>query len=384
MLVARMWRSVMNKFALLLAVAVFTSGPAGEAQRPPPLPGAVLTRMSELDRRCTAAGGNLGTKRYIIARDFTGDGLLDYLLSEGDYDCEGRPSLFIRNGQARVEVFASDRSNAARLVYAEELIAYRVLDGRPVRLQVARRGAACGDDAVAQRPCAAELAWNGTTLSDRTAAVSPTPASPAQRAATLPIYPGQVEGTFLARCRSEYIAREASASRWADGQCRDDWKKVVASGAAAEALLAALPSADERPTMELLRTRLKGVRWSAGSRKGTLAEGQLGNLRAFVEGSTSPTNVGFAWAAVGAEIPFDVVNAMRAGGATLTLTSCEKIGVGEGVRHFAGFMAGKAPFSLKVEQRTAPTGISQSYYSFSVSLDRRRPPQGTISGCDFL
>lgn len=374
----------MNKFGLLFAVAVFTSGSAGEAQRPPPLPGAVLSRMSDLDRRCIAAGGSVGTKRYIIARDFTGDGLLDYLLSEGNYDCKGRPSLFIRNGKARVEVFASDRANAARLVYSEDLVGYRVLDGHTVRLQVARRGAACGDGSVTQRPCAAELAWNGATLSDRTAAASPRPAPPDQGAASLPNWPSQAEATFLARCRSEYIAREASASRWADGQCRDDWKKVIASDAAAMALLSALPGANERPTAQLLRSRLNGVRWSAGSRNGTLAEGQLGNLRAFIEGSTSPISVGFAWMAVGAEIPFDVVNAMRVRGATLTLASCEKIGVGEGVRHFAGTVAGKSPFGLTVEQRTAPTGMSQSYYSFSVSLDGRRPAQGTKYGCDFL
>ena len=40
--------------------------------------------MNALDARCAAAGGRPGTARYVIVQDFTGDGVLDYLLSEGD------------------------------------------------------------------------------------------------------------------------------------------------------------------------------------------------------------------------------------------------------------------------------------------------------------
>jgi hypothetical protein len=38
----------------------------------------------------------------VIAQDFTGDGLIDYLLSEGDYRCTRRPGLFRKDGQARL------------------------------------------------------------------------------------------------------------------------------------------------------------------------------------------------------------------------------------------------------------------------------------------
>ena len=86
------------------------------AQARPPIPSVVLDHMNALDRRCAAAGGRAGAGRYVVAQDFTGDGRLDYLLSEGDYDCVGRPGLFRKGGAARVDLFVVDARNAARRV----------------------------------------------------------------------------------------------------------------------------------------------------------------------------------------------------------------------------------------------------------------------------
>ena len=86
------------------------------AQARPPIPSVVLDHMNDLDRRCVAAGGRAGEGRFVVAQDFTGDGRLDYLLSEGDYDCVGRPGLFRQGGVARVDLFVVDARNAARRV----------------------------------------------------------------------------------------------------------------------------------------------------------------------------------------------------------------------------------------------------------------------------
>ena len=101
------------------------------AQARPPIPSVVLDHMNDLDRRCVAAGGRAGEGRFVVAQDFTGDGRLDYLLSEGDYDCVGRPGLFRKGAVARVDLFVVDARNAARRVYSDQLIAYRVLAGQP-------------------------------------------------------------------------------------------------------------------------------------------------------------------------------------------------------------------------------------------------------------
>jgi hypothetical protein len=82
-------------------------------------------------------------------------------------------------------------------------------------------------------------------------------------------------------------------------------------------------------------------------------------------------------------IPFDVPQAMRQRGITLTQMSCEKLGVGEGQRVYEGTASGRAPFALTIEQRTAPTASASSYYGASVGLHGRRPPKGSATDCDF-
>src|SRR5690606_31790492 len=178
----------MNRMLLLLALGACLSSVVF-AQARPPIPSVVLDHMNDLDRRCVAAGGRAGEGRYIVAQDFTGDGRLDYLLSEGDYDCVGRPGLFRKGGVARVDLFVVDARNAARRVYSDQLIGYRVLAGQPARVQIARQGAACGAGSTARTQCAAQLAWNGHGFGEAIAvsdAKAPSDAPPAQSAAVLP------------------------------------------------------------------------------------------------------------------------------------------------------------------------------------------------------
>ncbi|MBX3486264.1 hypothetical protein, partial [Phenylobacterium sp.] len=157
----------------------------------------------------------------------------------------------------------------------------------------------------------------------------------------------------------------------------------VAGGPAADALLAVAPAPGERPTLEAIRQRAAGVRWAPRATAPDLASGSLGGLSASVEGRGAPSALGFGWTKIGAEIPYDVVNAMRVRGARLVEMSCEKLGTGEGTRAYAGTLAGRAPFTVTVDQRTAPTGGATSYYSVSLALDGRHPPRGPTSGCDF-
>lgn len=383
---------------LLLAAPLLLAPTPAAGQARPPIPAVVLTHMNSLDARCTAAGGRPADGRYVIAQDFTGDGRIDYLLSEGDYACAGRPGLFRRDGAARVDIFVTDGRNDARRVYSDTLIAYRVLAGRPAKVQIARRGAPCGPGASAATQCAAQLAWNGQTFGEGVsvgnapgapAPVQPAPASPpaatastAPPAARLAVAPN-AEAEFLARCRRDYVSREASAARWADNQCKDDWRRVVASGPAADALLAAAPAPGERPSLDTIRQRAVGVRWAARAQPPFLASGALAGLSVSVEGRGAPAALSMSWSQVGAEIPYDVVNAMRARSVTLVQMSCEKLGTGEGNRVYAGTAPGRAPFRLTIDQRTAPTGSATSFYAATLSLDGRHPPRGPATDCDF-
>ncbi|MFP5402606.1 MAG: hypothetical protein ACLGH1_11765 [Gammaproteobacteria bacterium] len=373
------------------------------AQARPPIPTVVLDHMNDLDRRCVAAGGRAGEGRFVVAQDFTGDGRLDYLLSEGDYNCVGRPGLFRQGGVGRVDIFVVDARNAARRVYSDQLIAYRVLAGKPAKVQIARQGTACGAGSNARTQCAAQLAWNGqgfgeaVAVSDARApgdvvpaARSPAVATPgvgaaAGSAALAPLaVPPEARPRFLAECRQAYVSRSADAARWADEQCVADWNKVVASAAATDALLAALPvAAGEALPLATLRQRLAGVRWASKPRSRELsASGRLGQFEVSVTGSPAAKTLGMNWMEVGAEPPYDIVGAMRVRGVTLTEIACEEFGAGEWQRVFAGSAPGRTPFRLEVGQRTAPFANSNSYYGATIELSGRAPaPAASKSVC---
>ena len=377
--------------ALLPAgLAAFAAGsaPAG-AFAQAPAPPVVMPHLQGRAARCRTAGGQPGGGRFIVVQDFTGDRRPDYLVSEGDFACTGRPNLFRENGEARVDIFVTNAAGQALRVFSDELIGFRVLAGTPAKVQIARRGASCGPGAGPTTQCAAQLVWNGesfgagVSVSDADRTRPPPAAPPVQAAAPAAAAAGETEAGFLARCRQELVSRDAGAARWADGECRERWNHILASRPAADALIAALPAPGQRPAVADLKARMAGVRWGGQVSRGQLAQGRLGGLEVFVEGVSAPTGIGVSWSAVGAEIPYDVVGALRTGGAQMTEMACEKQGVGEGERRYAGTLPGHAPFTVTVGQRTAPTGDAWSFYSATLSLDGRRPPRGSTAGCDF-
>lgn len=183
---------------------------------------------------------------------------------------------------------------------------------------------------------------------------------------------------FLAQCRAAYVARSADAVRWADDQCASDWDKVLASGPAADVLLAVLPAAPgEVVPLASLKKNLAQVRWAGKPASNRVsASGALGNLAVSVTGSPNAAGVGVSWMEIGAEPPYDVVGAMRARGVTLTEVTCEDLGAGEWQRVYAGEAPGRAAFALEIGQRTAPTANANSYYAATVSLAGRAPAAG--------
>ena len=401
----------MNRKLLPLLLGVCVSS-AVCAQARPPIPSVVLDHMNDLERRCIAAGGRAGDGRFVVAQDFTGNGRLDYLLSEGDYNCVGRPGLFRKGGVARVDLFVVDARNAARRVYSDQLIGYRVLAGKPAKVQIARQGAACGAGSNARTQCAAQLAWNGhgfgesVSVSDartaqdapsaRPAVAPPAAAANASVAAsagagavasgsapTPLVVPPEARPRYLVQCRQAYVSRSADAARWADEQCVADWDKVAASAAVTDALLAALPAVPgEAVQLGRLPQRLDSVRWAAkpGSREQS-ASGRLGNLNVSVTGSQTAKTLTVNWMEIGAEPPYDIVGAMRARGVTLTEIACEEFGAGEWQRVFSGSAPGRAPFRLEVAQRTAPTANANSYYGATIELSGRAPSVAARQVC---
>jgi hypothetical protein len=78
---------VLNIFASMLAL------PAGSQT---PRPAAVAQKMADMDSACRVAGGRPGGGTYVFVQDFSGDGGNDFLISEGNYNCIGKPDVFAR------------------------------------------------------------------------------------------------------------------------------------------------------------------------------------------------------------------------------------------------------------------------------------------------
>src|SRR3954462_5450568 len=111
--------------AILLAA---TAIPAlAQPPRPPP---SVATKMQAMDTACGVAGGKPGQGTYIFAFDFNGDGQTDYLLSEGNYVCVGKPNAFRAEGHAVVEIYVRQGADAPRAFY-EVVRGYKILDSNP-------------------------------------------------------------------------------------------------------------------------------------------------------------------------------------------------------------------------------------------------------------
>lgn len=392
-----------------ISVALMLALPAA-AQAQTVVPAVIKERVNQLVAQCAQAGGTLGEMtgqgRFVIPQDFTGDGKVDFLVSEGNFPCAGKPDLFRRGGQSLLELYVGDGAGNARLAFADRLIAYRILAGKPARLQIARRGAGCGAGTPANANCGHELKWNPAAaqfvevLTGAETGVTSPPArpaaiigsAPAQAQAapsappaaltplgTLAVKPG-AEAAYKASCRKQILTQTPSATKWVDEECATRWKAIAAAGPATDALLGAIGAPRD---VAGAKAHMPGVRWG-NPEKGNLANGRAGGMEITLTGKGSVQQADAGWAAIGAMVPFDVIGAMEARGLSARVASCEKLGVGEGERSYIVTPPGGGkPFGVSVSSRTAPTAAATSYYSATIDLTGKLPAAGQTQCDDF-
>ncbi len=385
---------------------------AASAQAQGSVPGIIKERVNALVAQCARAGGSLGAMtgqgQFVIPKDFNGDGKTDFLVSEGNFPCAGRPALFRPDGLAKVQLYVSDGAGGATLAFEDRLLAYRVLDGRPAKLQIARRGPACG----ASR-CGDELQWNasagrfdehatdGRKLAARPAAgaagtvavaaasapeagpapgpASGQPAGPAEGA--LSVQPG-AKDRFIAQCTRDQKARypKMDAANLGRG-CADGWTRVMAAGPIADMLLAGVPAkAGEALSLANLKARLAQVRWQAGGkahRNAPDAAGTSGGLNVSIIGAPTARTLSVGWQKMEAEIPYDAAGALAARGAKVTPLGCYHFGPSEANRVFVVAAPGRPAFALTVYERSAAMGGQMSHITMSADLTGKLP---TLAG----
>ncbi|WP_147157161.1 hypothetical protein [Reyranella soli] len=189
--------------------------------------------MVDIDTACRVAGGRPGGGSYIFVQDFSGDGLNDYLISEGNYNCIGKPDAFRAGGKAMVEIYVTSGGDAFRGFY-EVVRGYRILDTRPRTVQIVRDGAACGGALSAT--CTVTLRWDPPSRKFTAASASSSPITPStdlkppNAAVTLPA------GVLTAaEVNSQAVGRkvQGDGTQWlyySNGKYESDDGRVARSG----------------------------------------------------------------------------------------------------------------------------------------------------------
>ena len=101
---------------------------------------------------------------FLTERDINGDGVPDYILDYGRYQCGGDSLLYCGSAGCLTQVFASLPDGRYAKVLDENVrgLAFRKIKGRPAMI-IDLHGSACGRAGAAA--CNVTLFWNGRIFS---------------------------------------------------------------------------------------------------------------------------------------------------------------------------------------------------------------------------
>lgn len=105
----------MTLVILAIAAALQSPRPADQA----PLPAAVQQAVGEIDAECRDSGGKPGASPRLVTQvDLTGDGITDYIMDLGYYNCEGAAAA-VSGGQSgsKISLFVGAPGNLAKETY---------------------------------------------------------------------------------------------------------------------------------------------------------------------------------------------------------------------------------------------------------------------------
>lgn len=180
------------------------------------------------------------------------------------------------------------------------------------------------------------------------------------------------QAAYLVRCRNQTIARFPNVRAQADSICQSNWMEIVAAGEMADTILTAAPREGAAFDPIAMRTALGSVQWAARPEQGTVASGRLGDLYVAVTRMPAPGAI-IRWFKEGEPIPFNLDEALRVRGATLTMIACLAFGSSEDTRVYHVSASGKAPFALTVSRREAALASQSSDFSASADFSGIMP-----------
>jgi hypothetical protein len=125
------------------------------------LPNAVQAAIEENKKAC--GDGAKVKPQFIAEKDINGDGMKDYVLDYGEFECDGSASYFCGTGGCLTQVFVSLPNGSYVKVLDENVrdLKFRTVRGRPAMV-LDLHGSACGK--VGAAACPRTLVWDGKTF----------------------------------------------------------------------------------------------------------------------------------------------------------------------------------------------------------------------------
>lgn len=110
------------------------------------LPIAVQKDLAEMVKMCKDVGGKpMKSPDLLQIADLTGDGLPDFVVDQGVFNCNGAASLFSGSGGSQMSVYVGTPDGQAFQAFSSGSFGVKVdKTSKPAKLQVLVGGAMCG------------------------------------------------------------------------------------------------------------------------------------------------------------------------------------------------------------------------------------------------
>ncbi len=141
--------------ALLLCLGVGATQAQNQAalsQAAKKLPQVVQKELGELMKACKEAGGKPAKSPGLLAvADLTGDGLPDFIIDQGAFNCDGAASLFSGSGGSQMAVYVGTPDGQAKAGFDSGSFGTKVDKAvKPAKLSVMVGGPLCGQKVTAK------------------------------------------------------------------------------------------------------------------------------------------------------------------------------------------------------------------------------------------
>lgn len=158
--------TILRKAALFAAAwASLAMGAAAQRASYPP---AMQTALNEARQMCAEVGGlPFSATNAIETRDLNGDGVADFVVRDGQYNCQGAASLYTGNSEGGIMVFDGANRAANAVPFSSPVIMHYVdTTGPRPTLVLVLGGQFCGAPPARSRAeaasvlCERPVAWN--------------------------------------------------------------------------------------------------------------------------------------------------------------------------------------------------------------------------------